>query len=142
MSTPKGFDFAQGQAVRAAEDEGMLLEILGLDSEVMVGAEGGPVTMLVIGKYSARYRKAERAQTNRVLKAKRTKFDADLLAEQRADMAASCVLEWDGFFDDGVALECTRANVIRAFDVAPWIMEQVEAAIEDHAGFLKASSTS
>ena len=143
MSTQsKGFDLGNTSGVQEAEDEGTVIEVLDQNADVMEHGKGKKVTMRVAGSYSKRYKSAQHKQTNRALKGKRTKFDAELLDTQRQEVAAACVMEWSGFFDGGAPLECSRANALAVFAAAPWILPQVEVAIEDHASFTGTNSPS
>ena len=137
-----GFDLTAAKALSEAEDEGAIIEIHAPDGEPMMhGPENDPkpVTMRVAGSYSSTYRRAEEAATKKRLQAARrtrsTDLDAAAARQWQIDVMAKCVLEWDGFYDDGKPVPCTYDNVRAVLTHAPWAREQVEAAMQDHEVF-------
>jgi hypothetical protein len=61
---------------------------------------------------------------------------------QQVETVASCVLEWEGFVNDGQPVPCTKENAIKYMTAAPWIREQFEELMNDHELFSKSSSGS
>ena len=149
MSTPKGgFELGSAAPVADLEDAGTVVHLCGLDDELMFFTPEGPkakeqpVTITVAGSYSKRYRRAQNAQTTRAIKGggrRGSRITGESLREQRENLAAACVLAWEGFFDAGKPLDCTRENAAMVFERATWILEQVEAAQVDHASFFAKS---
>ena len=143
MSTPAGgFDLGAVAPVSDLEDEGTAVHLRDIDDELMYFTPDGekeerPVTITVAGSYSKRYRKAQNAHTTRTMKGARrgTRVTGEALQEQMLDLAATCVIAWDGFFDAGKILSCNKENAVRVFQQAPWFLEQVQAAQVDHASF-------
>lgn len=138
-----GFDLANAAPVTEMEEAGSWIEIVGTEGEPLVhGPDDVPVRIKVAGSYSKRYRKLTHAQTTKAVKRRTTQITGELLARQRLEVVAGCVLAWEGFYNAGAPLECVRENVKIVLDGFPYIMEQVEAALEDHEAFSEANSSS
>lgn len=138
----QGFDLTAAAPVVDLEEQGTLVELTMPDGEVMTyGEPAAPVTMRVAGTYSKRYKKAERAAANAVLAKKKKKLTDDEQEQRLMQLAAACVIEWHGIFNNGEPLPCTEANAIAVFTAAPWIYQQVLEAMQDHARFFVPSST-
>ena len=140
MSTPEGFDLNSEKAAVAREDEGIVVHITNSKGEPMHFGDGQPVTVTVAGTYSKRYRDAERERVDRRFKGRQPNIET--IRRDALEITADCVLAWSGFFDNGKPLDCIRSNVVKVLDGVPWVREQVEKAMEDHAGFSRASSAS
>lgn len=138
MSTPSGFDLGSAPATIEREDEGQVVHLNDEAGEPMYFGDNEPVTVTVTGTYSKRYRRALDAKMAR--SRKRRTVDIDEVRRDALEVNAQCVIEWSGFFDSGTPLDCTKANVVKVLEAAPWIKDQIEAAMEDHAGFSRASS--
>lgn len=133
-----GFDLSTSKTVAERENEGVWISIRDPQTdEVMLYGEKQEVRFLVAGSYSHHYRKAQDAQRNRLVKNRRTQLTGDALRSQQLELTAACVLQWEGVFNEGKALDCTRENVARLLDACPWVARQVEEAMEDHAAFFK-----
>ena len=138
-----GFDLATASPVSELEEQGAWIELVGIEGEPMLfGAERKPVRMLVAGSYSKLYRKLTHAQTTKAVKRRTTKITGELLHKQRLEVISGCVLAWEGFYEAGVELPFTRENIKKVLGGFGYILEQVEAAIEDHEAFTGASSSS
>lgn len=143
MREAQGFDLGAAKQVAEREDEGQVVHVTGPDGEpayYMDGDERKPVTITVAGSYSKTYRRAEEGQRRRNLKRRSTKVTPAQLDRNRRELIASCVLDWQGFFEAGRPLPCTKENVMRVLSAAKWIQYDVEAAMEDHAAFFDGSS--
>lgn len=138
-----GFDLSEAAAVAAKEDEGTVVHVRGSDGEPMYFGkdDAEPVTITVAGTYSKAYRRAVDAQRERLVKQRRVTLTGEALAKQQLELVAACVLAWSGIVDAGKPLPCEKPNVLRLLTAAPWIREQVEEAMQDHAGFFGSSST-
>jgi hypothetical protein len=134
------FDLGAEKAKAAREDEGIVVQINDERGEPMTYGEGLAVTVKVVGTYSKRYRDAERMRVDKRWKSRGV--DPDVIRREALELTAECVLEWAGFFDGGKPLDCSRANVVRVLDAVPWVRQQIEVAMEDHAGFSRAPSVS
>ncbi len=139
-----GFDLKTASPVSVLEDEGAWIEINGIEGEPMLwGPEKKPVRIRVVGSYSKLYRRLTHAQTTKAVKRRTTQITGELLHKQRMEVISGCVLAWEGFFNGpGVELPFARENVKLVLEGYPYILEQVEAAIEDHEAFTGASSSS
>ena len=127
------FDLGQAQAVAVREEEGRVVELRDEAGEVMQG-----VTVSVVGSYSKRYRDAVDQRANRKFRLGKLPTPAEIRLETM-QLYADCVIQWEGFEHEGKPWPSTRENIVKVFEAAPWIYEQVAAAVEDHAGFTKAS---
>lgn len=108
---------------------------------LMNGCDGTPITVTVYGPDSAHYRSILKAQQNRQLqKAARVSkmtLTADELEERALSLAVKTVAAWNLSLDDEEGLlECTEANVRRAFTEYPWLRAQISAVQEDVGAFL------
>jgi hypothetical protein len=139
----QGFELTQAAAITAKEDEGTWVELIGLDDEPMLfGEDATPVAVLVAGTHSARYRQAERAVADGMIKKKKAKLTSEEANDRMMSLAVACVIEWRGFFDRGTPIAFTPENVRKVFTAAPWIYAQVVAAMQDHARFFTTASAS
>jgi hypothetical protein len=136
-----GFDLGAATPIIEREDEGQCVRITGVDGSELTFGDGEPVTMTVSGTYSKRYRKARNAQI-RQMRSRRSQPSLEDIERDAVALHAECVSAWAGFFEAGKPLDCTKANVLRVLEAAPWIHEQVVVAMEDHAGFFANSSAS
>jgi hypothetical protein len=147
MSTPSsgGFNLNQVTPVSKLESEGIWINVHDIEGEEMFyqGEDGTehPVRIRVAGSYSDRYRRAQEAQTTRALNRRGAKVTGALLAHQRRELAATCTLDWEGFHDGESFTECTREKASEMYKMAPWIQEQVEMAMQDHAAFFSSNSS-
>ena len=152
MSTPKdkigpvgGLNFSAAPPIVANEDDGATIQLRDIEDELMhyrmsSEDEWKPVTITVVGTYSKRYKRAQDHQTTLAVKGgRRVKVTGDKLRTQRENLAAHCIIAWDGFFDANGSVDCTPENILDAFEKYPFILEQAEAAMDDHANFSKKS---
>ena len=140
---PGGFDLATVAPVSELEETGAWIEIIGTEGETLLwDNDTKPVRIQVIGSYSKTYRKLTHAQTTKAVKRRTTQITGELLARQRLEVVSGCVVDWEGFYNAGKKLEPTREKIKIVLDGFPYIMEQVEAALEDHEAFSPANSSS
>lgn len=133
-------DISTSKHLAQQEDDGITITISGPDGDKLTQDDGvTPVTITVAGSYSQRYRKAANANRDKLLKQRTRTVGADDLDRQALDLLAACVIAWDGFTDDGKPYPLTRENAVALFDACPWIREQVESAVSDHARFFTKS---
>lgn len=133
----------------AAEDAGIPVEINDLDGtpyEYQDSEGTKKVTITVAGSYSNIHRAALRAQRDRVMAERRAKrLNGQALDAELIELSASCCLSWvglDGFLGDGKPFPCTKENAVFLLTKAPWVLEQVQAAILDHERFFGSNSMS
>lgn len=135
-----GFDLAPALEVAAREDEGQVVHIhdqLGEPLYYENGSGKKPVTITVVGTYSKRYRASLDQQQGKQFK--RRRFDPEDARKDTLEILSRCVLAWEGVYNQGQPLEFNRKNVLDVLAV-PFVREQVEVAMGDHAGFFKTSS--
>ena len=127
------------QAIADQEDEGTEVHIRDAnDEKQFFGPKNDqPVTITVVGTYSSRYRRLVAANRDRAIK--RRSLDGDDLEQRSLDLVAGCIIAWDGFTAGSQPYPLTKANAVALLDACPWIREQVEAAMNNHALFFKAS---
>ena len=126
-----------GQDVAEREDAGIIIPLRNERGEKEYQGDGKtPVTMLVAGTYSSRYRRALEASRDQALK-QRT-VDGDQLEQRSLAVVAACVIGWEGLeTDDHTPIPFSKANALDILAACPWIREQVEAAMNDHAAFFR-----
>jgi hypothetical protein len=81
-------------------------------------------------------------QRERLLKQRRTSLTGEGLNRQQLELIAASIIEWEGFTAEGQPYPFTKENAIALLDNAPWIREQVEEAMGDHAAFFPKASAS
>ena len=131
----------QDKTVEEREDEGVELHVRDEAGEKLYADTPSgkiPVVITVAGTYSKTYRRAAEANRDRAAKSRR--MDGDAMERQGLELVAKCILGWKGFFTDDACTQLyalTKQNAIALLQGAPWIREQVEAAMMDHASFLR-----
>lgn len=118
----------------AQDEEGAVIEIMDKNGEPYTASDGSAVTITVRGLHAKAVRAAMDANQRRLLKAGRRKLEPSDIQRNRIEQAAAAVVEWRGWEANGEPFPCTPENV-RALLGTPWILDQVEAGIESHAGF-------
>jgi hypothetical protein len=139
MSTPSGFDLGTAATRAAKEDEGQDLHVRDVDGQPYTNPA---FTIRVAGTYSKVYRDMVNVQRDHLLRQRRTQLTGEALSRQQLDLTAACILSWEGLTDNGQPVPHSRENAVRLLTAAPWIREQVEEAMADHAGFFGNSSPS
>jgi hypothetical protein len=132
-------DISTSKSVAEREDEGTIVHVRDEagEKQYIGGDKTKPVTILVAGTYSTTYRTAADASRDRMLKQRRNAIDGDQLSQQSLELTAACILAWDGFSAGDQPYPFTKKNAVALLQQAPWIREQVEAAMNDHASFLR-----
>jgi hypothetical protein len=128
------------KSVEEREEAGTLVHLKDESGEKQYFDKNGvqaPVTIKVAGTYSKRYRRATDANRDRLLK--RRSIDGDQVNEQALATIAACIIEWDGLTAAGQPFPFSKENAMVLLDTCPWIREQVETAMNDHAVFSKAN---
>jgi hypothetical protein len=122
-------EISTSKNVAEREEEGITIDIKDASGEKEPG-----VQITVAGTYSATYRKAQSQNRDKFLK-QRGGLDGDTLETRSLELTAKCIKSWKGFTSDGKEFPCTKDNAIALLSGAPWIREQVEEAMNDHASF-------
>lgn len=128
-------EIGNNKTVAEQEEEGTVIEVRDAAGEIEEG-----VTITVVGTYSATYRKAQAANRDKFLKGRRGPLSGDALEQQAIETTARCIKSWTGLTSNGADFPCTRENAVSLLTNAPWIREQVEEAMHDHAAFFKKAS--
>lgn len=131
---------AHGASVAQLEESGTVVSIKDADGAPLLTDDGtSPVTITVKGSYSPTYRRVSEANRDRLLKRRSTQMDGDELDQRSLELTAACVSAWSGFTAGNAEYPLTKPNAIALLKACPWIREQVEAAMHDHALFFAKS---
>jgi hypothetical protein len=131
----KKMEIRNSKPIRDREEEGTVINVRDVSGEIQEG-----VTITVVGTYSQTYRKAVNANRDKVLKERRSALDGDAIDSRTLETAAKCIKGWTGFTADGQPFPYNKENAIALLTEAPWIREQVEEAMNDHASFFPKAS--
>ena len=143
--------FVQEEQVETArqENEGIDVHIRSAKEKPLYykDAKGDlrPVLWRVAGSHSDHYKRAEKTLRQRKLSKK--SFTGEVIYEDSIEKAAACVLSWEGMFSrrsaDGPLVEVpfTPHNVKQVLVRCPWVLEDVQHAMQDHASFFGNGST-
>jgi hypothetical protein len=132
-------EIGNAKSVAEREDEGTPVHIRNEAGELQYENDK-PVTITVAGSYSKTYRKATEAQRDKSLKQRRSVPTGEQLSRQALEILASCIVSWEGFTSQGKPFGYSKENAIALLDSAPWIREQCEEALYDHASFFPKAS--
>jgi hypothetical protein len=148
MDASSGIDLDNLESVD--EDQGQWVDLLDRRGEPWmytagIGADNQPIEkqarIRVAGTYSKVYRRHIEALRGRGAKQTKKQTGGEVTAEV-IESAAVCCLEWEGFAKGKQPYPCTRTAAIDLLTRAPWVLEQVQAAMVDHAGFFPKPSSS
>ncbi|MBP2495382.1 hypothetical protein ABID82_002285 [Methylobacterium sp. PvP062] len=113
---------------------------------VLTDTSGAALTITLAGQDSERFRKADRAITNKRLatqaSGRRVALTSEGLEADSIARLVACTISWSGIEFGGSPKECTPDNVREAYKRLPWLREQVERFVEDRANFLRTPSAS
>lgn len=140
-----GFDLEDQGAVTVREDEGQVVHIRDARGDLAYTGEGEqrkPVTVRVAGTFSTHYRRANDAIQQRVLKRRQRDITPEQVLANRIELVRSCILDWQGFTNQGKPLVFSPENATLLLTKCPWVRAQLEEAMEDHAAFFGSASTS
>jgi hypothetical protein len=143
------FNVSQQKSEASLEDEGRPVPIHTRDEKPATYVKDGkelPVTITIVGSYSDRYRRKYNAQRKQMLAARRTEV-SDKVDPLQVELVAHCIKSWEGLEDHDasgnvVPFPFTEANAIALLTACPWVRQELEVAMGDHAGFSKSSSSS
>lgn len=136
-----GFDVHQQIQAGKSEDAGKSFHVRGADGKpAFYGTETDrkPVTITVAGTHSERYRVKDREIKRR--KIKQGTFTLEQAQDNSIELAVACTLAWEGFMSGDVPVTCTPANVEQVYRGCPWVLEDAQEAMQDHAGFFEKPS--
>ena len=121
-------------AVLAEDEREATVTIYQKNGDAYKALDGSDSTMTVVGSESKRVREAKASLQKRLLKSRRTKMTPEDIRVSRINTAASGVTGWHGWDISGKDADCTRDNVRDVLRLEH-ILEQIEAAITEHADF-------
>lgn len=144
-----GLSLAGAKAIKDNEGEGQSVHIKDAMGELLFYEEDGeqrPVEIDVVGTYSPHYRRAQQHMRTRIMKhARRNDPDAERALQEAIGLIARCCLAWRGVvYDDQVDepqdIPFSFENAKKVLTEMPWLVEQLDAAMSDHEGFIKGGS--
>lgn len=103
-----------------------------------------PVLIWVTGEHSDYMRQAESRIRRRKLKP--NEMTGELFYNDNIEKAAACTRRWEGLFSrtrqggPRVEVACIPHNVKELYKKCPWVLEDVEEGIRDHARFFESNS--
>ncbi len=125
------FDITSFDRLAASQEAGVSVSLIHPGTGDDLG-----VTIVVAGPDSKLAKNAERRLMDRRIKGRKVKqLTAAELQEEGLKKLAIQVISWDGMIENGKVLECNAENVLRVFDLCPWIAEQVAETASDRAAF-------
>lgn len=117
---------------------------MGFELELLhpISGEKLPMSLTVLGKDSEEFQEATLEQQRaRILSASRKKKmempDMNEVKRTTIILLASVTVAMKGFVENGKPISYSREAVIDLYTRFPWILEQVDAAVNDRANFLK-----
>jgi len=140
MGTPS-LDLGSLTSVAEQEEEGHWVEIdHPSGGPLCMGKQDQPLRIKVVGSYSKTYRTNAKRQHQELLQ-KRGKFSESDKERRDLDTLVVCTKAWEHAYDDkGKAIPFNADNVRILYAQAPFIFDQVDSAIVDHAAFFPSSS--
>lgn len=133
-------EVSTSKAVSEREEEGTVVHLTDEKGDLMY-ENMEPVTITVVGTYSKTYRRVQNEQRAKNLKGRRLQLTPEQIDARANEAIASCVLGWEGFTSEGKPFPFTKDNAAALFTAAPWIRDQVEEAMGDHAAFFPKPSS-
>lgn len=136
--TGVAFSLGKAKGVATKQDQGTRVDLVSEanDPLTFMNKDGVEEQMFVMvaGTFSTTYRNAERKLRDRALKRRASVLTSDTLDEQQLALIVACVLSWN-LADGDKPLPLTRENVTMVLQDAPWLRNQIEAAMADAARF-------
>jgi hypothetical protein len=126
-----------------ASDEGAVMELRHpVTGIALVQDDGTAVSIRLAGMDSGRFRKQQRANTDRRLRGSRRGVTGTEMDAEGLELLVAVTLGWTGIEIDGERPEANAVNVRKVYTKFPWIREQVDNFVGDRANFLKNSPES
>ena len=130
---------------KTLSDAGVDMPVKRLDGSPLRAANGGHVSLRMLGPDSAAYRRALRKQVRRrVLRQDAgsvSDADFDEMEEDTLDMLAACTAGWKNVLDkSGAEIPFSQDNARILYTIYPVIREQVDAFVASRANFLRGSA--
>jgi hypothetical protein len=106
--------------------------------EPLADEAGNPVTILLAGRDSKIYRKAQRTVTNRRLQKRGSNtLTAERLESEANEVLSHCTLGWSGIVFQSEEMVCNYINSKKLYDHLPWVKEQVDEFVAERSNFLE-----
>lgn len=133
-------DIEQLASVPDTEDAGRSVTLKDVAGKPMLDASGQPLTIVVAGSFSPRYRAAQLKVRNARLTARleETQTTAETFDAQERAIQAACIVSWP-FTSGGKPFAITDRNWTALLAKQPQWEAQVVEVMADHAGFFTAS---
>ena len=100
------------------------------------GPKGKPMTVVLHGPYSKRYKDAIRAEQQAAAQSSTNLSSADPEMFM-ANVVMACVESWSVSLEGDDALPCTPEMIRQVFDEHPWVATQLIAVFGDAEAFLE-----
>lgn len=135
-------DLAKAPEVLARSEEGVTIKLLNENNEPDLDSKNEQSTITVIGQFAKRVGRTQDSQLRRAWKRRPGTFDpAEVTRADRIERAAAAITAWSGIEQNGEPFPFTGDNAVAVLTAAPWVLAQVEAAVDGHAGFFGKPST-
>ena len=134
------FDLNTVTQESTGDADGHVIKLEDRNEEPYLDAAGKSVTLTVLGKYAEPVRRQQDANLRRLLKKRQARSTPEEIRENRISVATVAVTAWSGIEDKGQPVPFSPANVRAVLTAAPWVLDQVEAAMEAGAGFTASRS--
>jgi len=120
-------------------DEGVAMEVLGVDGTVLRDEAGNAITIKLLGADSEKVRKRQRMEIDKRLKrGNRAKSSAAEIEENGIDLLVFCTVGWSGVKFNGEEMPCNAENARKLYTALPALRDQVDAFVGDRGNFTKA----
>lgn len=136
------FNLASLDTAPVAE-AGAVMSVLHPVSGAVILSNGKPVTIILAGEDSERFRRADIANRNRRLARQQQgrpgRVSVQELESDNLEILVAVTIGWSGLsIDDDGELPFSPDNARALYTKLPWLREQAQAFVLDRANFLKA----
>lgn len=112
----------------------------------LLNADETPMTVIIHGPYSKRYKKALRDQQQRRMKhvgrkSRSTTLSPEEIEEMTNDLLLTCIEDWQITLEGDEKLPFSRETAVEVFEEFPWVRDQLNAAMGDVGDFLEKPKT-
>lgn len=123
----------------ASSNEGVKMEVEGIDGATILQKDGKPVTITLLGIDSETMQKRQNELTNDTMKKgfRPKPQSAEKMRSERVKTLALATVTWDGVEIDGKELTFSYENALSLYRRLPALAEQVDNFVGDRANFTK-----
>lgn len=132
-------DFANLDMKAAAEIGAELHVKHPVSGEPLYDKDGTPVTIRLVGKYSAAFRKASKTIAKKYIGKK--DIDLDAAESNAAFMLASATVGWSNFTENGEPIPFSIEAARKLYLDHAWLRDQVDEFVGNEANFPLAAQT-